>query len=263
MAIQSRRGNSADFDANKLLSGEFVTVIDQGKPKICITPGNVKTLATVEDMSVAISEANQIIIDELTLGANAAANIVEGVLDGVNRIIDNNGTFYQMESENGSLYLKEIAPDPTSPLSTTILDDINSLQMNVSDLESRKIDKTNIVNTDQVNDSTKVVSAAVAYNLGQEIDTINSTLSFIGDQEMTATFGSNVTNGRYWSSFIFIPGCNRYNITFKGAVVQNVKIIDVSTLIIGWANKLGFMFSCSDSAVAGNTLDFTINLSLK
>jgi len=174
MAIQTRRGNAIDFNSNKMLPGEPATVIDGGKIKWCVSPGNVKTIATVEDMASSISDADQIIIDELTAGANAAANVVEGVLDGVNHIIDDNGTYYQLNSADGGMYLKEIAPDTNPPASTTILDNISSLQTDVSNLDANKVAKADIVQTDTVNDSSKVPSSVVTYGLGQEIDAINN-----------------------------------------------------------------------------------------
>ncbi len=46
----------------------------------------------------------------------------------------------------------------------------------INELVSGKINKTDIVNTDTVNDTTKVASAAVARVLGMEIDTVNNNL---------------------------------------------------------------------------------------
>ena len=170
MAIRTRRGNNADFDPNKLLSGEPATVLDDGKIKWCISPGNVKTVATVEDMTEAISEANQAIIDELTAGANAVANVVEGVLDGVNNLIDSNGKYYTIKVDNGELYLEEIEPDPSPPISQTILDDI-------ADLQDGKVDKTSIVQNTTVNDPAKIPSSAVTHGLQEEINDIDEDLS--------------------------------------------------------------------------------------
>lgn len=50
MAIQNRRGNRVNFDANKMLSGEFAYVLDTGELFYCVSPGVVKTCATKEDL---------------------------------------------------------------------------------------------------------------------------------------------------------------------------------------------------------------------
>ena len=60
-----------------------------------------------------------------------------------------------------------------------ILSNISTLQTDVSTLQTGKIDKTSIINTDTVNDTTKVASAAVAYVHGIEINTLNDNLAYV------------------------------------------------------------------------------------
>lgn len=170
MAIRTRRGNSADFDPDKLVSGEPATVTDNGKIKWCVSPGNVKTIATIEDMTDAITEANQPIIEQLTDGANAVANVVEGVLDGVNHVIDSNGTAYKIGMDNGELFLEELEEDTSEPASSRILQDIEDLQNN-------KINKTSIVQNTSVSDTDKVPSAAVTNSLQRQINEQNNNLT--------------------------------------------------------------------------------------
>lgn len=172
MAIRTRRGNSADFDPDKLVSGEPATVTDNGKIKWCVSPGNVKTIATIEDMTDAITEANQPIIEQLTDGANAVANVVEGVLDGVNHVIDSNGTAYKIGMDNGELFLEELEEDTSEPASSRILQDIEDLQNN-------KINKTSIVQNTSVSDTDKVPSAAVTNSLQRQINEQNNNLANI------------------------------------------------------------------------------------
>lgn len=50
MAIQNRRGNTADFDPNKMLPGEFAYALDTGELYYCVSPGNVKRCATKEEL---------------------------------------------------------------------------------------------------------------------------------------------------------------------------------------------------------------------
>ena len=58
MAIQNRRGQSADFVASKMVPGEFAVSQDNRKLYLCFTAGNVKEIAIAEDMANAIAEMN-------------------------------------------------------------------------------------------------------------------------------------------------------------------------------------------------------------
>lgn len=201
MAIRTRRGNNADFDPNKLLSGEPATVTDDRKIKWCVAPGDVRTLATVEDMTEAIAEANQPIIEQLTAGANAVANVVEGVLDGVNNLIDSNGKYYTIKVDNGELYLEEIEPDPSPPISQTILDDI-------ADLQDGKVDKTSIVQNTTVNDPNKIPSSAVTYGLQQQINAQNDNLAQLSGLKVEQFYVDQFTpvNKTYANRALLITG---------------------------------------------------------
>lgn len=48
MAIQVRRGNEADFDANKMLPGEWAVSLDTKYVRMCFAPGVVLRMATYE-----------------------------------------------------------------------------------------------------------------------------------------------------------------------------------------------------------------------
>lgn len=126
MALRTRGGNTADFDPNKMLPREPATVTDAKEIKWCVSPGDVRTLATIEDMTEAISTADQQIIAELTAGANAAASLVEDTLDGANNYIDDTtGTYYKMGVNNGVAYIETVAPDPTKPDAPNIYSYLN------------------------------------------------------------------------------------------------------------------------------------------
>lgn len=64
MAIQNRRGNIADFDPFKMLPGEFGYLLDTEELYYCVAPGNVKRVATKEDI-VQILDTNQEAYDGL------------------------------------------------------------------------------------------------------------------------------------------------------------------------------------------------------
>ena len=64
MAIQTRRGTYNDFDPEKLLPGEWATVqsddpasADGKSMYMCFAPGEVKRMATYEDMVQNIDSA--------------------------------------------------------------------------------------------------------------------------------------------------------------------------------------------------------------
>ena len=87
MAIQSRRGNYSDFDPEKMVPGEWATVLS-GDPNAgdgksiyhCFSAGNVKRMATYEDMKENVEKATDDIrnkfledINNATQSANTAA----------------------------------------------------------------------------------------------------------------------------------------------------------------------------------------------
>jgi hypothetical protein len=88
MAIQNRRGSYSDFDKSKLVSGEWA-VVTSGDPAsnsgrsvyMCFEPGQVKRMATYEDMTNDVSAAVadkqktlQSMVDSATASKTAAAN---------------------------------------------------------------------------------------------------------------------------------------------------------------------------------------------
>lgn len=73
MAIQSRRGAYGDFDPNKMLPGEWASVLkDDPKAQdgksvyMCFSAGDVKRMATYEDMKDNIKEATGDVVQEVT-----------------------------------------------------------------------------------------------------------------------------------------------------------------------------------------------------
>lgn len=79
MAVQVRRGPYSDFNANKLVPGEWAAVTS-GDPNasdgcatyMCFAPGNVKRMATYEDMAENINAATSEIQGNFSAEMNAA-----------------------------------------------------------------------------------------------------------------------------------------------------------------------------------------------
>lgn len=80
MAIQTRRGDYADYDASKMLPAEFATML-QNDPRavdgkalhVAFGPGVDKTLMTFEDADSMISEAVNTAVEEATEDAEEFA----------------------------------------------------------------------------------------------------------------------------------------------------------------------------------------------
>jgi hypothetical protein len=64
MAIQHRRGNFADFDPYKMRPGEWAFPLDRGEGYYCISPGDVRRVATKEEI-IEILETSQEAYDGL------------------------------------------------------------------------------------------------------------------------------------------------------------------------------------------------------
>lgn len=86
--IQNRRGQYVDFDPSKLLPGEFA-IVQTGDPNtadgksiyICVTAGNVKQIATLDELQseieTVLNEALPQAVEEATEEATAEANRAE------------------------------------------------------------------------------------------------------------------------------------------------------------------------------------------
>lgn len=88
MAIQTRRGAYNDFDPEKMLPGEWASVTsgdpganDGRSVYMCFAPGDVKRMATYEDMQENISEATEDIREQFTEGVESATQAATSAAD--------------------------------------------------------------------------------------------------------------------------------------------------------------------------------------
>lgn len=72
MAIQNRRGPSAKFDPSKLLPGEWAVKLDTKEIYMCYAAGDVRRMATYEEMVENINEATKDVQDMFTEEVRAA-----------------------------------------------------------------------------------------------------------------------------------------------------------------------------------------------
>lgn len=61
MAIQTRRGNEVDFDASKMLPGEWAVSLDTKYVRMCFSPGVVMRMATYESFEEDMIQIQQIL----------------------------------------------------------------------------------------------------------------------------------------------------------------------------------------------------------
>ena len=59
MAIRIRQGLAVDYDATKLLQGEFAYVTDTGKLYLCLAPGNVKEIPNIDYLQTLLSASTE------------------------------------------------------------------------------------------------------------------------------------------------------------------------------------------------------------
>lgn len=110
MAIQMRRGNYADFDATKMVAGEFGICLDNGYVYITLAPGNAIRLGTADTIDEALRLVEQY-RDEAVASAESAESDASdseayavGQRDGEDVDIDdptyhNNAKYYKEQTE--------------------------------------------------------------------------------------------------------------------------------------------------------------------
>lgn len=64
MAIQVRRGTAAKFDASRLLPGEWAVELDTKRTYMCYAPGDVRRMATYEEMEENVAQIADSIISK-------------------------------------------------------------------------------------------------------------------------------------------------------------------------------------------------------
>nr|DAT87377.1 MAG TPA: hypothetical protein [Caudoviricetes sp.] len=96
MAIQNRRGNYEDFLPEKMLPAEWAIVLSgdpvvtDGKSAfICFSPGDVKRIATHNDMVALFNSINADLIEKLTGDVTDAANAANIATSGANTAAGN------------------------------------------------------------------------------------------------------------------------------------------------------------------------------
>lgn len=93
MAILNRRGNSIDFDPNKMLAGEFAYCLDTEELFYCYGIGNVKKLATAEDLQEMLDTSETAYNAYLALVSELeTSGTVSSILTSISSLQAQNGT---------------------------------------------------------------------------------------------------------------------------------------------------------------------------
>lgn len=72
--IQIRRGNEVDFNASKMLPGEFAVSLDEGITRIAFSPGNVAILAKQSDVDAVDAR-----VDDLELEISGISSDISSI----------------------------------------------------------------------------------------------------------------------------------------------------------------------------------------
>lgn len=169
MAIQNRRGLSTDFDPNKLLPGEFAFPLDTKEVHYCVSPGDVRTIATKEELQKILTESPEAYaaLEQLMSDLEENPSELTNILSNISSLSSNKVDKSMIVQDDTSVNPNTVASGPA----------LKKLKDEVKSQLQQKVNKTDIVNTDTVNDTTKVPSSAVTHALGVEIDTLNNNLA--------------------------------------------------------------------------------------
>lgn len=219
MAVVVRRGIYLDLDKTKLLPGELCITTDTGQCFFCYAPGNVKELATKKDLQEILTEspeaynALQKLLEDLENNKDELTNILNDILSLKENKLDVTG-----DSCNNTVTFEEANNDEDIVSGETHAKIFGKILKSFKALRQGKINTTNIVQTDAVNEQTKVPSSAVTYAHGQLISQLQSNITALNNnlaiQDGTSAI---IANSGY---------------TFHSAETRLVKIADIVLLNI-------------------------------
>lgn len=140
MAIQTRRGAYDDFDPAKMLPGELATVTsgdpganDGRSVYACFAAGDVKRMATYEDMQENINQATQDIQEEFTEQLDNKISQAETAISQAQTAISEANTAAQGANE-----AKQEALEAAEAAESYVLGDISSKTVTFSEASTRE-----------------------------------------------------------------------------------------------------------------------------
>ena len=221
MAIQNRRGQSADFVASKMVPGEFAVSQDNRKLYLCFTAGNVKEIAIAEDMANAISEMNLVmkewhdeVVEDTEDKVEDAEAWAQGTRGGTpvpstDPTYQHNAKYYAENIVDNTLSIAGKAADAkkTGDEISDLKDDLNARNVEYSDTSLWEIggialatglnwDSTNRIRTGYISRALVNVTPANGYKTG--IYVYNSSGTYLGMYNGTGY----QTDSLYWNTSI-------------------------------------------------------------
>lgn len=195
MAIQYRRGQFSDFDPSKLKPGEPAVVLS-GDPDstdgqsvyFCFNAGNVKRMATYDDMVQNIQNATQEIQEEFTAELQSTLQDAENQL-GAMKTATQSATNAASSANQAASDAEQATAAFEEAAAGTIIND--NTPSNITVYSSSKVEnllenilqENDVINSLTSTETTKPLSA----NMGRQLD--NNKLNKTGDgSSVTATF---------------------------------------------------------------------------
>lgn len=158
MAIQHRRGLKVDFDPNKMLPGEFAYALDTAELFYCYGVGNVKRLATIEDIEILLDTnetaytALQQLIAELE-----NETVLSGLLADISNLQDNKLDKTGVSSNNTVIFSEAsedediVSGESHTTLFGKILKSIKTFRGNISNITTNIGTLASLLTTDRSN----------------------------------------------------------------------------------------------------------------
>ena len=193
MSVNTRGGLKADFDPNKMTENEIAGTWDTKEIFYTFAPGDVKQLATKEDFQADLDALDSNI--ERAEHAYLAAESLLVNKAGINDVTPTLSEAYsgaKTQSLIDNISIDDLSTSTATFTQATVDADIatgDTLAVLFGKILKRfatiatslagKFSKADIVNSDTVNDITKVPSSAVTFALGAEIDTNKTAIATI------------------------------------------------------------------------------------
>ena len=235
MAIQTRRGTYNDFDPEKLMPGEWATVqsddphsADGKSMYMCFAPGEVKRMATYEDMVQNIDSAVEEIKDQFSAGmqqATDAANTAAG-----------SATEATSAATTAAERANEVAQTIEEAVQGTIINDASPSDLTVyssQKIESEFRKESEIVDISHGGTGATTAEAAresLGIPLPLSVQNGGTGATTAEEARANLEFGTPIWTGEWRNGSIEISRLQEYS-TYK------ITVIDADTVII--ANRKG------------------------
>jgi len=232
MAIQNRRGLKAKLDTNKLLPGEFAIPTDSKEIYVAFAPGDVKRMATYEDMVDNIADATNEIRTAFSAGVTTAIESANIAISNANIVTTKTNEALQ----NADAIIQEAAIIIDTNLATK------------ADQAALNITNANVVtNTAMIAD---MKNGAVSGSLQAQVTTVNTNIATKADKtaldatntnlgilsSLTTTVKSSVVNAinelrtSITSILTSVETLTSLTTTIKTSIVNSINEVKASTI---------------------------------